>query len=471
MVNIQRAGNFVAESSFEGQAGRKNVSVNKNSKNENTAKGTSRSGQTGQEYANYTKEALVQESGKDQTTFPQFNILSKYEKYFKVLNEHYSKVNEENKQFANPEQHIHDKYFNKKSPYYVKGLTKVEREICEKSELRVLRGEAPELNSGDPVIQKNFGGCNMLVEGMEWNQGIRNEMNDTIHQLLQENGIVIPEDADLRFTVDPYDFFIRVSGVNEGLAKRIETALNQGENGYYLYEHISFCNPAEYGVEEPIQYIAGDKEKMVVYHLVNRMTGLDIRKLENRNGKFYTPDGEDLWEVLKEKYDELAADGSVDASGLNSYAAAYRRVATAGWERTSDCNLTIGYKDGYLYDLDTSYGYGPGQTAWQDRVRSWYKGTQEEYLREREEQLKREENAADGFEMMVKQNEEYMRKTFGEGSTIASLKEEVQLGSKLPVFLEVLERLKKEGMIVPLTDRVLNLRGESKEFHGFDFKA
>lgn len=103
-------------------------------------------------------------------------------------------------------------------------------------------------------------------------------------------------------------------------------------------------------------------------------------------------------------------------------------------------------------------------------MRSWYKGTQEEYLREREEQLKREENAADGFEMMVKQNEEYMRKTFGEGSVTASLKE-VQLGSKLPVFLEVLERLKKEGMIVPLSDRVLNLRGESKEFHGFDFKA
>lgn len=103
-------------------------------------------------------------------------------------------------------------------------------------------------------------------------------------------------------------------------------------------------------------------------------------------------------------------------------------------------------------------------------MRSWYKGTQEEYLREREEQLKREENAVDGFEMMVKENEEYMRKTFGEGNVIASLKE-VQLGSKLPVFLEVLERLKKEGMIVPLTDKILNLRGEVKAFQGFDFKA
>ncbi len=73
------------------------------------------------------------------TTFPTFNALSKLEKYFEVLNEHYSKVNEENKKFANPEQHISDKYFNKKSPYYVKGLTKAEREVCADQEWRALK--------------------------------------------------------------------------------------------------------------------------------------------------------------------------------------------------------------------------------------------------------------------------------------------------------------------------------------------
>ena len=41
------------------------------------------------EYANYTKEALVKDCEKDQTTFPIFNALSKLEKYFEVLNEHY----------------------------------------------------------------------------------------------------------------------------------------------------------------------------------------------------------------------------------------------------------------------------------------------------------------------------------------------------------------------------------------------
>ena len=73
---------------------------------------------------------------------------------------------------------------------------------------------------------------------------------------------------------------------------------------------------------------------MVIYHFVNRMTGYDIRELENRDGKFYTPDGEDLWEVLQDKYDKLAAEGNADASGLKRYEDAYQRVATAGWGRT-----------------------------------------------------------------------------------------------------------------------------------------
>ena len=50
--------------------------------------------------------------------------------------------------------------------------------------------------------------------------------------------------------------------------------------------------------------------------MVDKLTGLDLRKLENRNGKYYTPDGEELWSVLEKKYEELAAENKTDASGL-----------------------------------------------------------------------------------------------------------------------------------------------------------
>lgn len=443
-----------------------NRNVRKNDDNDLSYK------QVESEYTNYTKEALVKDTVQEQTSFPSFHVLSKYEKYFKALNEHYSKVNEENKKFANPEKHIVDKYFNKNSPYYVKGLTQKERDICATAEQRVLMGMQPDLCGLDPVIRENFDGCNIFVMDMEWNQEIRDEMNSAINQAFEKNGIVIPKDADLRLTVDPYDFFIHATGVNEELAKRIEAALNQGKNGYYLYNHISFCNPVNYGVEEPYQYIQGDKEKMVVYHFVNRLTGYDIRELENRDGKFYTPDGKDLWEVLKDKYNKLVADGNADASVLKEYEAAYQRIAKAGWNRTTDCNLMIDYKDSSLCDIDTSYGYGPGQTAWQGRVKSWYEGIQKEYLRERDEELKREENTLTKFEVAVKETEDMMERMFGEGRMSTLQSEETQLISpNLSELQKLLDCLQKDGMIVHLTNRVLNLGGELKTIQSFDCRA
>lgn len=68
--------------------------INAGPQKEGTA---SSSKQIESEYANYTKEALLKDTEKDQTTFPTFNVFSKLEKYFEVLNAHYSKVNEENK--------------------------------------------------------------------------------------------------------------------------------------------------------------------------------------------------------------------------------------------------------------------------------------------------------------------------------------------------------------------------------------
>lgn len=77
------------------------------------------------------------------------------------------------------------------------------------------------LNSHDPVLQEKFGGYNIFIMDMEGNQDARNEIKDAINQAFEENGITIPEDSELRLTVDPYDFQIHASGVDEGLAKQI----------------------------------------------------------------------------------------------------------------------------------------------------------------------------------------------------------------------------------------------------------
>lgn len=404
--------------------------------------------------------------GDEQTTFPEVNIFSKYSKYFKALNEHYTKVNEENKRFADPEKHIYDKYYNKKSQYYIKGLTQEERKICSTSEEAVLNGKAPSLNSHDPVIQKKFGGCNIFIMDMEGNAETREQLDDAIAQSLNENNIFIPEDADLQLTVDPYDFLIHVSGVDDELAKQIEDVLNKGKNGYNLYQHISLCNPVNYNVDEPVQYTSGDRGKMAVYHLVNRLTRYDIRNLKNENGKFYTPDGTDLWKELEQKYSELVANGETESFGLGEYYKDYTRIAQQGWGCGEDANLSIDYKNGSLYDVGTSYGYGPGQTEWQNNVRKWYKGIQDAYQKERKESLDSEDNTPTKRDMIIKetnQGNEMFDKTQDIFHALTPL--------NTTNLTELLSRLQKDGVLFPLSSKILNLHGEDKDIIPFDFKA
>lgn len=413
----------------------------------------------------------------DETTFPIFTLLSQYDKYVKVLNEHYSKVNEENKKFANPEKHIRDKYFNKKSPYYVKGLTQMEREICATAEENVLYGKAPALNNYDPVIQKNFGGCNIFTMKMEWNQEIREKINNVIGQSFEENGIILTEKTDLKLTVDPYDFYIHANIEDKELGQKIEDALNKGKNGYLLYYHISYCNPIEFGAEEPLQYVIGDDGKMAVYHLVDTLTGYDIRELENKNGKFYTPDGKDLWKVLVEKYNELSANGGFNSIGLGEYYADYMRIAQEGWSRSTDANLSINYKSGHLYDIDTTYGYGPKQTAWQDGVKNYYKADYESYQKNREEILYREENSLTkeeaAWEAALAKTEQVMKELNSYGGIVSNENNGIfQLIHPNKFRLqELLNHAQEHGLLIPLTREILNLNGKTKFIQSFDQKA
>lgn len=70
---------------------------------------------------------------------------------------------------------------------------------------------------------------------------------------------------------------------------------------------------------------------MSVYHLVDKLTGYDIRELEHKDEKFYTPDGEDLWKVLEQKYSETYAGGVPGSFGLGDYYSDYKYPAQKGW--------------------------------------------------------------------------------------------------------------------------------------------
>lgn len=408
-------------------------------------------------YATYTKESLTQNTDTEEDYFPDCNPIQSLAKYVKAFNKHYEEVNEENKKFADPKQHIMEKYYDKKSPYYVDGLTNAERKICVENETNILQGD--EIHClYDPADMEEFGGSNVFVREMEYNQETRDTINAVVDHLFCKNGIVIPKDSALRLTVDPYDYYIHAEGVDEEIAGRIEAALNQGKNGYNLYQHIYSCNPQNYNETPPDQYLQGDRDKMVLYHFVDKLTGLDLRKLENRDGKYYTPDGEELWSVLEKK---------ADAFSLGEYKAIYDRIAQNGWDKSTDCNLSLDYKNGYLCDIDMEHGYGQGQTEWQNRVRKWYDGVKAAEQKQRKETILREANELTAAELLNLQEDDELsawEKAFSE--PFAEL-----VRRDADVIQKLLNQLWKEGKITPITNEILSLQEEKMAVQGFDFKV
>ncbi len=304
-----------------------------------------------------------------------------------VIEEYYAKRNEENKKFADPLTHIQRKYWDSDYEYYEKGLTERERQDGCSQEKSAYYGTPLSVSRYDPAVIRAFGepiGRSNAEAGLM----ARKDMDEAINQIFKEYGIVIPEGADLHLTVDPYDCLIRVSGVDEDLAGKIETALNRGKNGETLYSHIYMSDPgqATIGIPSSPQFSQGNPWKTSLWLAVEASTGYDLRELERKDGKFLTPDGQDVWELVNDEYK------------IDEHYHTYRTLAIRGWDVTGDENLSIGYKDGHLYDIDTDYGYGPGQTAWVDREMEAFEKRQEEYMKEREETLRREESMPNSYE-------------------------------------------------------------------------
>lgn len=406
------------------------------------------------------------------TTFPMSSTVGRLIEYTKVIDEHYAKVNEENKKFENPEKHIWDKYYNSKSPYYVKGLTQMEREICSEAESRVLYGLPAPVDSYDPVIQEIFGGGIMHDE--EWNDQVRTDINDSIHQLFEENGIVIPEGADLQLRVDPYEYKIHAEGMEGVLAMQIEEVLNRGNNGKYLYWHLRQCNPADNGFEQPRQYLydTAYQEKAVLWHFVNDMTGLDMRELENRDGVIYTPEGQNLWNIVTKCYNEKRAKGEVDVLPVSSLYEDYQVYAKEGWDKEEERGLAIGYKNGCLYDIDTEYGYGPGQREWLDKAKERHQQFWENYRRERKETLRRESATPSSYGTWLNgelaRTEEILSElgnsTYGKNGVLLTQPD-------LKAMQLLVDYAVRNGRVLPLTKEILHLPGREIMQKRFDRKA
>lgn len=281
------------------------------------------------------------------------------------LREHYGSVAEENNRICrNKEElryYIWEKYHVTTSPKYVgKGLTAMERHACYRNEVSVSLG-SKSFDTRDPLF------CNDAyyydVDVAKRNQYNRMKVNSQISDLFAQNGISVPKGVRLRFSIEPNDYRLTVSGTDDmDLKQRIEAVLNKKENSKNLFLHILNVQ------DDRSSQITVEKRRK--YHLNNTIktnTGYHLHELTIRDNKLYTPEGKEVLSLLMSGLDLDHLPPECRGALRESYRQSLEYYAKNP-NRVEDMVLSIDYQDGSLYDVGQARQYGTGQTDWIDEM-------------------------------------------------------------------------------------------------------
>ncbi|MBR0622691.1 MULTISPECIES: DUF4885 family protein [Bacillus] len=285
-------------------------------------------------------------------------VMTEADRRMKILDEKYEKINEQNKRFKDPQDHIYNKYRNPYSSYFRSDLTKPEREaayIMEMSWARNNKGGQYDFNDAIFRNEKRYDPTQESVEKKIFN---RQKVNEQLQDLFSKNGITIPKNTNLTFTIDPNHFKLLVSGsTDESLTKQIEDLLNTTNNTRELFFHIMKSRS-----DDSTQFTP---DSLAKFHLVNQIktvTGYNLKDLSIVNGQFVTDNGKNIFDIYKEellKNPYTAENARIAAS---HYGAQLFDLAKNGIDSIPDLVLSIGYQNGSLQDIGQKENYGVKKT-------------------------------------------------------------------------------------------------------------
>ena len=280
-------------------------------------------------------------------------------KRVKMLEDHYSKMNAENKMFANPYAHSSEKYFDIYSPYYIQGLSQKERVIASDTEIKYLNGG--KMFSYEDAILKNelpiFGD----IEVAEEKAFNREKVNTQFQSLLKKYNVTVPQDTKLSFTIDPNTLKATVSGTDDKtLAKSVEDVINTADNATELFYHISSSVS-----DDSTQYTPRQYSKFNLTKQIKDVTGYTLKDLEIKDGKFVTPDGTDVAEIYTKKINENPKMSDYyKMMSIGSNVADLKKLAKDGFDSVPDLVLSIDYQNGSFYDVKQSENFGTQKSGW-----------------------------------------------------------------------------------------------------------
>ncbi|MFA6742358.1 MAG: DUF4885 family protein [Arcobacteraceae bacterium] len=354
-------------------------------------------------------------------------------KRVKMLEDHYSKMNEENKMFANPYAHSSEKYFDIYSPYYIQGLSQKERVIASDTEIKYLNGG--KMFSYEDAILKNelpiFGDIEVAEEKV-FN---REKVNTQFQSLLKKYNVTIPQDTKLSFTIDPNTLKATVSGTDDKtLAKSVEDVINTADNAKQLFLHIVSSRS-----DDSTQYNGPSDSKFNLVQEIKNVTGYNLKDLEIKDGKFMTPDGTDIAEIYAKKINENPKMSDYfKMMNIGSYGGDLKKLAKDGFDSVPDLVLSIDYQNNSFYDVKQSENFGTEKSGW---IKDWKQARTTEYMAHKNDNEEYQSQYLDTTQFTKKYND--IDLTSKKNSTKSDNKEVLTKDELMLKYL--LENLKKEN--------------------------
>lgn len=286
---------------------------------------------------------------QDQTVIQSKNDwVSESEKKMKILDEKYQKINEQNKRFEDPYRHIADKYKNPYSPYFRSDLTDKERQAAYSMEMSwASDGKGGRYNFNDAAF-RNEPLIDPSQESIERKVFNRQKVNEQLRELFSKLGITIPDNTNLRFTIDPTNFKLIVSGSkDELLTNKLEDILNTDNNARELFLHITKNRS-----DDSTQFTSEKLEKFRLIKQIKTVTGYNLKDLNIVNGKFVTENGTDIFDIYKEELLKNPYTASHAGIAASYYGSQLYELAKNGFDSIPDLVLSIDYKNGSLQDIN-----------------------------------------------------------------------------------------------------------------------
>ena len=317
---------------------------------------------------NSLKEETVIQSNNGYVNLEQEAALKK-------MREHYLNAAKENNKFANPYDHLDEKYNNPTSPYYIQGLSKEERNAAYTNELFFQRNQsyynqtentdANYMLLDDPFFKSLGPVSGGIIETAERKAFDREKVNTQFQSLLNKYNVTIPQDTKLSFTIDPNSLKAIVSGTDdETLTKSVEDVINTADNATELFYHISSSVS-----DDSTQYTPRQYSKFNLTKQIKDVTGYSLKDLEIKDGKFMTPDGIDVAEIYTKKINENPKMSDYyKMMSIGSNVADLKKLAKDGFDSVPDLVLSIDYQNGSFYDVKQSENFGTEKSGW---IKEW----------------------------------------------------------------------------------------------------